>query len=64
MQDTLPLETSDSIRGLFDLRPPPADSVLRDDPNFAVRERRGLPDRDGIKRKDSMSMDMPEQLFG
>ena len=30
-QDVPPLETSDSIRGFFDLKPPPADSVLRDD---------------------------------
>ncbi len=59
-----PMEATDSLADLLRQPTPSPHSALRDDPNFAVRERRGLPDRDGIKRKDSMSMDMPEQLFG
>jgi len=59
-QDVPLIGASDSMRGFFDFKPPPADSVLRDDSNHAERERRGVPDKDEIKRKDSMSMDMPD----
>ncbi len=63
-QDPLEFDPSRSMQDFFKERTPPADSVLRkEDPNFVIQKRCGVPDTDGIRRRDRMSMDVPGQLF-